>query len=877
MALNPVLSPVQGNFSLPQANQVVVTPISALALNAAASVGETAVKIANEQTMEQFKGDVASARAGDAQDRVAMEQEFEGLQGKSKLLQNIEVEKKMSPGDRKVFDSISMNVSAGITNLITNKGQVGYAKLQKVVNDAIAKHPHLRSQIMAEVNAQKAVAGLAPSSGGGSGGGGEGGMLGAATEGMQEGLKIRAKDMTQRGMTPGYAPHETFYNQLEMSKMREELDKREDAASFRNIQGTLAFTDKNINKAFRDILSNASSLPGQTVLSELQIATDGAVDYVEAQMAEHGIPYTNEIREQLKYYRNVPGRLKDLGIEDIAKFQDMPRADAERVLATFETMTKLGTPLINAMKTTLGPDVAGSVLTTLNELFTHGRDQRVQHLVSLQQSSPQSVPYVKDLYESGKLDIIRNEFLGTLTIPEVDRERLETARTNLQTIFRKTNNPALAKEFSETAAIVTNNIEDQGKKFESITKAANVLPSLAAEDYRNQLKTPEEKKAVTDAVMQRETRSFSKSAIVLANNLGKQLQSAEDLPFEITRGGALKVKGGVLSDITSDIGGTLTQFAMGAQPMMWWNTYQKLDKRAEASTFSKEFNEQMLPALRMKYDDFKLAGAKELSNMPFDAFVKASLGEMFSIGGTAPSVAQPTARTARAASSALSGEKPSVITGKVRNVVSDTLMPGTDESMLGARGGNIVNEKELVKTLFDVVSSAESARAGYNAVGRGKNFAINDKRKPTEASVAEILEWQKNNGNVAIGRYQFIPDTLKEMLSKTPVSENDTFSEENQDILARALLERRGLKDFIDGKIDYVEFGNNLAKEWAGLPLLSDVTKKDGTVMKAGQSYYFQDAYGNKATISQEEFMNTLKRWRTDKFGTTESVADQLF
>lgn len=161
--------------------------------------------------------------------------------------------------------------------------------------------------------------------------------------------------------------------------------------------------------------------------------------------------------------------------------------------------------------------------------------------------------------------------------------------------------------------------------------------------------------------------------------------------------------------------------------------------------------------------------------------------------------------------------------------------------------------KDKTTKLLDLIAKAESSPAGgYEAVV-GSKTGIKGLKNKTIKEVLEIQKQRLKEGkNTAIGRYQIINKTLKEAIKKTGISEDSLFNEETQDKLGKSLLEKRGLSKYLSGKIDSVKFGNNLAKEWAGLPILTNIKNK-----KRGQSYY-KGVGDNKAIISPEELEKIL-------------------
>ncbi len=143
--------------------------------------------------------------------------------------------------------------------------------------------------------------------------------------------------------------------------------------------------------------------------------------------------------------------------------------------------------------------------------------------------------------------------------------------------------------------------------------------------------------------------------------------------------------------------------------------------------------------------------------------------------------------------------------------------------------------------LRNLIAAAEAGPAGYNAVQYGAR--VKPPRLPTQMTVAQIYDWiDATPGQPhAIGRYQFIPATLRRLVRKVGVSEQAVFSIEVQDKLANALLVEAGLNAMQAGEISRHTFMANLAKIWAGLPTPS------------GKSHY-EGYAGNKATMTWARF-----------------------
>lgn len=152
-----------------------------------------------------------------------------------------------------------------------------------------------------------------------------------------------------------------------------------------------------------------------------------------------------------------------------------------------------------------------------------------------------------------------------------------------------------------------------------------------------------------------------------------------------------------------------------------------------------------------------------------------------------------------------------------------------------------------VARLRHLIAQAEAGRAGYDAVQHGAR--IKTPKRPTDMTIAEIYQWIDDTPGQphAIGRYQFIPATLRRLVRASGIPTGATFSPAVQDALADILFVEAGYSRFTAGRMPREEFMHNLAKIWAGLPLPN------------GKSYY-QGYAGNKATMSWAYFNGEMAR-----------------
>lgn len=153
----------------------------------------------------------------------------------------------------------------------------------------------------------------------------------------------------------------------------------------------------------------------------------------------------------------------------------------------------------------------------------------------------------------------------------------------------------------------------------------------------------------------------------------------------------------------------------------------------------------------------------------------------------------------------------------------------------------ILGRADPVHRIRQLIGEAESRLHGYDAVQHGARRK--PAKLPTQMTIAEIYHWiDATPGQPhAIGRYQFIPATLRRLVRQLGVDRDAMFSKQLQDRLADELLSEAGMAEFRAGEIGRHAFMNNLAKIWAGLPNTS------------GRSHYHGYA-GNKASITWDRF-----------------------
>jgi len=171
-----------------------------------------------------------------------------------------------------------------------------------------------------------------------------------------------------------------------------------------------------------------------------------------------------------------------------------------------------------------------------------------------------------------------------------------------------------------------------------------------------------------------------------------------------------------------------------------------------------------------------------------------------------------------------------------------------------------VSPEQRIRPLMDLISRGEG---DYNAVNRGRAGdtpgGIQSFGKGwtfENYTVQQVMDLQRSH-LYAVGRYQFIPSTLRFAVRHSSVSELDMFTPEVQDRLMVALIlyKRPAVGAYLRGDHELLGWAlNELAKEWASIEY------------RNGRGYY-DHIGGNRASITRAELTKVLQSikqaWQT--------------
>jgi muramidase (phage lysozyme) len=178
------------------------------------------------------------------------------------------------------------------------------------------------------------------------------------------------------------------------------------------------------------------------------------------------------------------------------------------------------------------------------------------------------------------------------------------------------------------------------------------------------------------------------------------------------------------------------------------------------------------------------------------------------------------------------------------------LKGASKESKDESFGGLNINFSEASRTPGGINQALDALKSSFakGESGEDYNRLVNKKgskeafRAPlTGMTVSEVLAYQedmKASGHLssAAGKYQILKGTLRSLVREGAIKLEDKYDEATQEKAAEALLERRGLSDYLAGKIPLTKFMRNLGDEWEILkksPTAYHKTMKELEVLKA--------------------------------------------
>lgn len=153
-----------------------------------------------------------------------------------------------------------------------------------------------------------------------------------------------------------------------------------------------------------------------------------------------------------------------------------------------------------------------------------------------------------------------------------------------------------------------------------------------------------------------------------------------------------------------------------------------------------------------------------------------------------------------------------------------------------------------LKALLDAIRAHEAPKGYGQIYGGAKGVPKNtDVSKLSLQGVMDLQQKMLKAGSAstACGGYQFIRKTFATTVAEMGLFKETIWTPSVQDEMAVHLMMKRGLSKYLSGQISREAFCNNLAMEWASLPVVTAIRGAFRQLVP-GQSYYAGDGL-NKA------------------------------
>ena len=185
-------------------------------------------------------------------------------------------------------------------------------------------------------------------------------------------------------------------------------------------------------------------------------------------------------------------------------------------------------------------------------------------------------------------------------------------------------------------------------------------------------------------------------------------------------------------------------------------------------------------------------------------------------------------------------------------------------------GAPLIAATAGVSIIGSEIAKGESAKGSYNAANKGtrenKIIAVKEKLNLEEMTIEEIMrrqaiKWGSANENeklFAVGKYQVIPDTLRDAVAKLKISPKEKFTGQLQEKIFTDYLiamKRPAIVKYLNSSVDDPKLLHDAVKqlslEWASIA--------DPDIPGGKSSHY---GSGNKASMTVEQAKEFLRKDR---------------
>lgn len=265
----------------------------------------------------------------------------------------------------------------------------------------------------------------------------------------------------------------------------------------------------------------------------------------------------------------------------------------------------------------------------------------------------------------------------------------------------------------------------------------------------------------------------------------------------------------------------------------------------EINKKAKEYNKLIKPVVMA--EDKKRKDAEERAAKSKEALENKAQARYFATGSAAPGAGELSTGGPQTRGGGRGGRSQTSARGSRPGESASSAGVDTAGTQITGSADASAIKSPSERKILDFIGQIEG-RGNYNILVGGKT-----QTDPAlvDMSVSDVLDFQKSmlrSGfeSSAVGKYQIINKTLAGLVNRGVLSPNQKFDESAQDKAALALMDARGYSRYKSGGIDVNTIANNLAKEWASLP------------MPDGRSYY-EGTGSNKSLVSRNEYVSALQ------------------
>ena len=255
-------------------------------------------------------------------------------------------------------------------------------------------------------------------------------------------------------------------------------------------------------------------------------------------------------------------------------------------------------------------------------------------------------------------------------------------------------------------------------------------------------------------------------------------------------------------------------------------------------------------------------GKRKIIAAPAQATSSSASTSSYSNEGLGPNgfvtLPNPLANVLPAIGSGAAGSNPYGNEG-MRSAMPSSALQANNSGMSRA---SMLGQSSFAKTVGGVESRNDYS--AYNITDGKKVISAKFKTNINSMSLGEIMEKQANREMFAVGRYQVIPDTLREAAAALKLNPDAKFDSSMQDKILEYIVDKKRpeIGKFLSGNGGSAQMASySAAQEWAGLGVESGKRIKDGKGKVAryssGGGYYDGDGF-NKAGVSYDAVNKSL-------------------